>query len=139
MSRLSDVQIDGQGRRNEQRDRHGTGRVGEKYEAGLKKKGDGLSAFLLAAKLRIDVSRSIQRLAAPRRVERTARCAARFTPVVKKKKKEKKRKKWYTAVSESGNCIAESMHRNIPPRKLIHGRREARELRVSRGIRFRAV
>lgn len=137
MSRLSDVQIDGQGREGTS---EGSARDGwgEKYEAGLKKKGDGLSAFLLAAKLRIDVSRSIQRLAAPRRVERTARCAARFTPVIKKKKK-KKEKKWYTAVSESGNCIAESMRRNIPPRKLIHGRREARELRVSRGIRFRAV
>lgn len=33
----------------------------EKYEAGLKKRRETLSAFLLAAKLRIDVSRSIQR------------------------------------------------------------------------------
>lgn len=59
---------------------------GEKYEAGLKKRGDALSAFLLAAKLRIDVSRSIQRLAAP------SRTARRGLPLFVEKKKREKRK-----------------------------------------------
>lgn len=52
-------------------------------EAGLRKRGDALSAFLLAAKLRIDVSRSIHN-GSPRRSRR----ATRLTPFVKKKKKK---------------------------------------------------
>lgn len=100
---------------------------GGKYEAGLKKRGDVLSAFLLAAKLRIDVSRSIQRLAARR--------AARLTPFVKKKKKKEKMvHRW---VPENSNRIAESMQ--YSRRKLIRGRREARATTSRRGVRFLAV
>lgn len=134
MSRLSDVQIDGQGRRNER----GTdmGRVGRNIRRGLKKRGDALSAFLLAAKLRIDVSRSIQRLAASNRTE--PRCAARLTPFVKKKKKEKIVHRY---VSKNSNRIAESICIAIFSAEAdswVFG--EARATRdISRGIRFLAV
>jgi len=69
-----------------ERDRHGrTG--GEEYEAGLKKREDALSAFLLTAKLRIDVSRSIQRLASS---QTALRGKGLVYPFVKKKRKKKK-------------------------------------------------
>jgi len=76
---------------------------GEKYEAGLKKRGDALSAFLLAAKLRINVSRSIQRLAAP---SRTAPCGEAY-PL-------RKKKKIHRCVPENSSHIAQSTPRNIP-------------------------